>query len=71
MIIKRNFNHEEVDKKLRQNVPSLILLCFAIEGVFGMPVAIYVDVSSISIWLKNLSTNGYGIFKVTHAWMAV
>ena len=45
LIIKRNFNQEEVDRRVRQNVPWFILLCFAVEGLFGMPSAIYVDVS--------------------------
>ena len=46
MITKHNFNQEQVDKRIRQNLPWLILLCFAVEGIFGMPIAIYVDVSN-------------------------
>ena len=44
LITKHNFNQEQVDKKIRQNLPWLILLCFAVEGIFGMPIAIYIDV---------------------------
>ena len=44
LITKQNFNQEQVDKRVRHSLPWLILLAFAIEGVFGMPVAIYVDV---------------------------
>ena len=46
LITKHNFNQEQVDKKIRQNLPWLILLCFAVEGIFGMPIAIYIDVSN-------------------------
>lgn len=44
LITKHNFNQEQVDKRVRRNLPWLILLAFAIEGLFGMPIAIYVDV---------------------------
>lgn len=44
LITKHNFNQEQVDKRIRNNLAWLILLSFAIEAVFGMPIAIYVDV---------------------------
>ena len=44
LITKQNFNQEQVDKKVRNNLAWCILLAFAVEGVFGMPIAIYVDV---------------------------
>ncbi len=44
LITKHNFNQEQVDKRIRNNLAWLIILAFAIEGIFGMPVAIYVDV---------------------------
>lgn len=44
LITKQNFNQEQVDKKIRDNVPWIIMLAFAIEAVFGIPVAVYVDI---------------------------
>ena len=44
LITKHNFNQEQVDKKVRQHLSSLVLLAFALEAVFGIPVAVYVDV---------------------------
>ena len=48
LITKHNFNQEQIDKRIRNSLPWLILLCFAIEGIFGMPIAIYVDVRMYS-----------------------
>lgn len=44
LITKQNFNQEQVDKKVRHHLPWFILLAFALEAIFGIPVAIYVDV---------------------------
>ena len=49
VLINLFFNSEQVDKRIRTSLPWLILLCFAIEGIFGMPIAIYVDVSIIQM----------------------
>ena len=62
LITKHNFNQEQVDKRIRNSLPWLILLCFAIEGIFGMPIAIYVDVRMF--WIAHHYGNtGCGVFK--------
>ena len=44
LITKHNFNQEQLDKRIRSNIAWLILLSFAIEGIFGIAVAVYVDI---------------------------
>lgn len=43
LITRHNFNQEQVDKRIRHFLPWLIMLCFGIEAVLGMPAAIYTD----------------------------
>jgi hypothetical protein len=44
LITRQNFNQEQVDRRIRDNIAWIILLAFGIEAVFGMPAAIFVDV---------------------------
>ena len=44
LITKHNFNQEQLDKRIRSNIAWLILLSFAIDGIFGIAVAVYVDI---------------------------
>lgn len=51
---------DSVDSKIRNNMGWIILTAFAIQGLFGMAPAVYLDVdpwtSSHCIWAENVST---------------
>lgn len=55
----KGFNKEQLDNVARENVAWFILGMFAIEGVFGMPAAIYVDVDptyfTMCIWTRTMT----------------
>ena len=47
IITRHNFNQEQLDKRIRDNIAWLIIIAFVIEAIFGITVAVYVDVSPI------------------------
>ena len=47
IITRHNFNQEQLDKRIRENIAWLIIVAFVIEAIFGITVAVYVDVSPI------------------------
>ena len=55
LITRHNFNQEQLDKRIRSNIAWLILLSFAIEAIFGIAVAVYVDIIPIK-FLKAAAT---------------
>ena len=54
IITRHNFNQEQLDKRIRENIAWLIIVAFVIEAIFGITVAVYVDVSPIH---ATVSTN--------------
>lgn len=59
IITRHNFNQEQLDKRIRDNIAWLIIIAFVIEAIFGITVAVYVDVSPIHathcIWTPTMS----------------
>lgn len=47
LILFHSFDTESLDRRMRNNVAWLILLLFAIEGLFGITAAVYVDMGYV------------------------
>ncbi len=54
LITKAGFNKDQLDSRLRSNLPWLIMLAFAIEAVFGIAPAIYADMLPTYTLVKSL-----------------
>ena len=59
IITRHNFNQEQLDKRIRDNIAWLIIIAFVIEAIFGITVAVYVDVSPIH---ATVSTSSEGLY---------
>ena len=62
IITRHNFNQEQLDKRIRDNIAWLIIIAFVIEAIFGITVAVYVDVSPIHATVSTSSEGLYALF---------